>query len=104
MPIWIKFRLTERPYRDINGNVLKSLDGIRNRKGIDEVTGGGKDGYPQIGKHEIIEQYEFQGHVLVRSTISVEKAVQLGGQILSETEGNETKATIFSISGSGVTR
>ena len=65
---WLKFRLIERPYWDKDGNVLVSIKGMRNRKGVDEIHGGGKV-YPEI-PFKVLERYEQDGfwYVLVDAT------------------------------------
>ena len=69
MPQWIKFQLIERPYYDRNGNILTSIEGRRNRKGIDEFTGGGKV-YPDIIESgKIKEWHEKDGILLINADI-----------------------------------
>ena len=70
MPQWIKFQLIERPYYDRHGNILSSITGRRNRKGIDEFTGGGKV-YPEIiiEKGKIKEWHEKDGVLLLQVDI-----------------------------------
>lgn len=47
MPTWIKLKTKERPFYDPRtGKVLSSIEGRRNRPGIDPFEGGGKD-YPE---------------------------------------------------------
>ena len=62
---WLKFKLLERPYWEKDGNVLVSIDGMKNRKGVDEFTGGGKV-YPEI-LFKILDRREENGfwYVLV---------------------------------------
>jgi len=64
MPQWIKFQLIERPYYDRNGNILSSIAGRRNRKGIDEFTGGGKV-YPDIIESGKIKEWHEKDGVLL---------------------------------------
>ena len=45
--VWLRFTLIERPYYDRTGDILASIYGRRNRKGIDEFFGGGRV-YPYI--------------------------------------------------------
>lgn len=45
--VWLRFTLIGRPYYDRTGDILASIDGRQNRKGIDEFSGGGRV-YPVI--------------------------------------------------------
>lgn len=57
MAQWISFQLIERPYYDAQGRVLASIEGRKNRKGIDEFTGGGKV-YQNLKAVKVLERYE----------------------------------------------
>ena len=78
MPQWIKFQLIERPYYDRNGNILSSIEGRRNRKGIDEFTGGGKV-YPDIidQKAKIKAWHEKDGILLLQVDILESEAIAI---------------------------
>jgi len=62
---WLKFKLLQRPYYDRQGNILERIEDRRNRKGIDEFSGGGKV-YPSIVTQnaKILEWHE-QGDMLL---------------------------------------
>ena len=61
--VWLQFALIERPYYDRTGDILSSIDGRQNRKGIDEFSGGGRV-YPYIpGK--LLKWYETGAALLV---------------------------------------
>ena len=71
MPTWIKFRLIERPYYDPRtGEIPDSIEGRRNRPGIDPFSGGGKV-YPEIvnQKDKILEWHEKDGVLLLKLDI-----------------------------------
>lgn len=60
---WFEFHLIERPYSDGQGNILASIEGRRNRPGIDEFSGGGKI-YPELpGK--VVQRFEFDDTLFV---------------------------------------
>lgn len=54
---WIKFKLIKRPYYDQNNHLLGKLDGRRNRRGIDEIRGGGML-YPDLSGLKILAWHE----------------------------------------------
>ena len=89
MPQWIKFQLIERPYYDRNGNILSSIEGRRNRKGIDEFSGGGK-AYPDI-TGSILERYEKGNVLLLKLNISEEEALNISSN--TETLSFQTTPT-----------
>ena len=64
MPQWIKFKLIKKPFWDGSCQILASIEGRRNRKGIDEFTGGGKV-YPDLSKVLVLEQYQKGTNLLV---------------------------------------
>jgi len=88
MPQWIKFQLIERPYYDRDGNILTSIDGRRNRKGIDEFTGGGKV-YPDIERSKIKEWHEKDGILLLQVDILETEAIA----VTSKDETKKYKAS-----------
>jgi len=66
MPVWIKFKLIERPYYDPrDGKILNLIKDRENRPKIDPFIGGGKV-YPKFNKINILEQYEKDGILLLR--------------------------------------
>lgn len=71
----MKFRLVKRPFWDRHGDILESIEGRRNRLGIDEFTGGGKV-YPEIinQKDKILEWHEKDGILLLKVDISESEA------------------------------
>lgn len=73
---WITFTLIKRPYYDRNSDILASIEGRRNRKGIDEFTGGGKV-YPDIieQKSKIKEWHEKDGVLLLQVDVTESEAV-----------------------------
>jgi len=75
---WITFTLIKRPYYDRNSDILASIEGRRNRKGIDEFTGGGKV-YPDIieQKSKIKEWHEKDDVLLVKIDIPEAEAIEL---------------------------
>jgi len=65
MTQWIKFELIIRPFWNRYGDILSSIDGMRNRKGVDEFTGGGKV-YPDIVNQKgKIKEWHEKGTVLL---------------------------------------
>lgn len=112
---WIRFNLIERPYYDRDGNILPSIEGRRNRPGIDEFTGGGKV-YPDLGKVKIIERHEKdqdllllvdgdttdlkkKGSVTYQASPKTLKTEPLGFEprVIADTEAEDMKATVFGI-------
>lgn len=63
MATWILFTLIKRPFYDAKGNILASIKGRRNRKGIDEFTGGGWV-CPDLSKVKVL-QFHYKGPELL---------------------------------------
>ena len=76
---WIKFDLIKKPFWDREGNILSSIEGRRNRKGIDEFTGGGRL-YPDIDRSKVKEWHQKDDVLLVKIDITEVEA-----------KGHETK-------------
>jgi hypothetical protein len=65
MPTWIKLKTKERPYYDPrNGKVLKSIEGRRNRPGVDPFEGGGRV-YPPIPDNVRVLDWQERGETLM---------------------------------------
>ena len=69
MSQWIKFDLIKKPFWDRDGNILASIEGRRNRKGIDEFTGGGRL-YPDIDRSKVKEWHQKDDVLLVKIDIT----------------------------------
>jgi len=69
MSQWIKFDLIKKPFWDRDGNILDSIEGRRNRKGIDEFTGGGRV-YPDIDRTKVEEWHQKDDVLLVKIDIT----------------------------------
>jgi len=76
MPQWIKFNLIKKPFWDGDGNILTSIEGRRNRKGIDEFTGGGRL-YPDLDRSKVKEWHQKDDVLLVLVDITEGDAVAL---------------------------
>lgn len=83
MAQWIYFKLIDRPYYDHNGDILTNISGRKNRKGIDEINGGGKV-YPDLSKVKVIEWTESGLHLLVLVDGSEDeiKKLETGGEVV----------------------
>ena len=58
MQTWIKFKVISKGYYDPrNGKVLKSIDGMKNRPGIDPFQSDGRV-YPDLSKVKVLERYQ----------------------------------------------
>ena len=92
---WIQFKLTERPFYDESGNVLQSLKGRKNYKGIDGFSGGGKN-YPNYNGVKIKEWYEKGTDLLLLvedSSVFLEKQ----GDVLTNEDAKILKEVTFGV-------
>lgn len=115
MPKWIMFKLIERPCYDQDGNILQSIEGRRNRKGIDEINGGGKV-YPNLKSVKVLERYEKDGNLMVLADGDTTELEQQGAvtfqaspkimfresagfqpQVVDEVEVETLKETVFDV-------
>ena len=104
---WIKFDLIKKPFWDRDGNILTSIEGRRNRKGIDEFTGGGRV-YPDIDRTKVEEWHQKDDVLLVKIDITEVEATTITTKkefkalILTDQEADAMKKDFFGIVESGV--
>ena len=72
---WIEFYLIAKPFWDRDGNILASIEGRRNRKGIDEFTGGGRL-YPDLDRGKVEEWHQKDDVLLVKIDIPEAEAME----------------------------
>ena len=103
---WVQIELKARPYVDGRGNALKSIDGMKNRKGIDEFSGGGKDGYPEVKNGEVREWHEKGNSLLVDSKVTVKAPKAVSVKTITDAQAAQIKKDVFGIvkAESGVTK
>ena len=88
MSQWIKFDLIKKPFWDRDGNILASIEGRKNRKGIDEFTGGGRL-YPDIDRSKVKEWHQKDDVLLVKIDITEAEATT----IITKNEVKKYKAS-----------
>lgn len=93
---YIQFTLGERPYTNRNGEVLQSIEGRLNRKGVDEFFGGGKF-YPDYTKAKIKEWHE-KGITFLLVVDSPSTVLESQGKKLTKEEAKVIKKLVFGIS------
>ena len=92
---WLKYKLVLRPYYDRHGNVLKSIEGRRNRLLKDEFHGGGLV-YPDLAGLKVIERYERGQELLVLvDALPVKVARGQAGWTMRRVKGGWWKTVFF---------
>jgi len=92
---WVQIQLKERAYVDGQGNVLQSIEGRKNRKGIDEFKGGGKDGYPEV--KEVNEWHEKGTTLLIDSNVTVKAPKAASVKTVTAAEAEQMKKDVFKV-------
>lgn len=93
---WIYFILQERPYYDRNNKPLASIEGMKNRPGIDEFHGGGLY-YPDISKVTVTKEHEKGTAYLILVDGPIGDLDVQSGAIISEAEAETIKPSIFGV-------
>jgi hypothetical protein len=101
---YIQFTLPSRAYHDQNGRVLESVEGRKNKKGVDEFSGGGRD-YPNMNG-SVIKEWHEKGKDFLLAVEAPATTLEKQGKKLTKEEAKILKETLFGISepSSGVTK
>jgi len=92
----LRFTLPSRPYVDQNGQILQGIEGRYNRKGIDEINGGGKD-YPDY-KGVMIKKWYEKDHDLLLVVDGPATTLEMQGKKLTVDEAKAVKEAVFGVS------
>ena len=93
--VWIWFKLKDRPFRTPEGKPLSSVEGRRNKRGVDEFLGGGKIDYPDIHIGKIQERHEKDTDLLIKADLTSDEQKLLKGTIITDQEAEQMKKDIF---------
>lgn len=100
MPIYMEFEMIIRPPRNKRTGSL-NIQGLRNRKGIDEIDPGGKDA-PAIAEDrtKVLERLEKDGRLLLKLNISDAQADQVKkfkAKKLTDKQADDMKRDFFKV-------
>ena len=90
---YVKVTLTKRPYRDKSANIVDIEDRL-NRPGIDEFSGGGHEGYPDIDRAEVTDWIQ-KGAIVLFAADAIPESVQ--SEVLTDEQAEQLKRDVFGI-------
>lgn len=108
MALWMQITLDSPSFYDPRtGKTLGSVDGMKNRPGVDPFESRGKTGYPVIEKSKIVEWHEKGTVLLIKADVTEEEAAT-AGTVLTGERAAQIKKDVFRIESvnakSGVTQ